>query len=227
MANDARHNSIEIFAVKPGQRALLTGRTGTGKSTLARHMLRNMTQLVIIVDPKGDFDYPNSIIIRDPRDLSAFRRSREKNLVYRPDPEFWDMQNWDNFFKWAYMFGNCVLYLDEVFAVMVNNQSPPWLKAILTRGRSLLITCIACTQRPFSIPVSLLSECEHRYMFGLSLLDDKKRMAELMPGNTIVNGKEVPTVLLPLSGRHNFYYYDVYADEPTKEYRLVIAGKRG
>jgi ABC-type dipeptide/oligopeptide/nickel transport system ATPase component len=197
-----------ILRVRNDERAVIVGRTGSGKTTLARQILSRCYN-VIAYDVKGEIEIEDAIIITNPERLSHIRLSG-RSVVYRPSPEFWGMDYVEGFFKWVYMKRNCTLYVDEMYAVMEGNRSANWFRAILTRGRSLKIRTIACTQRPFSIPLSLLSESDKRYMFELSLQDDRKRMSELM-GDEVLN---------PLPVKYAFYFYDAKTGGRAKVYRL-------
>lgn len=207
--------TAERFQIEPTERALLVGRTGCGKSTLARSLLVTMPY-VVVIDPKGEFDLPDGKPISDPNDLSKIRGGDPRPILYRPDPQFCVPAIFDSVFRWVYERRNCTLYVDELFAVMRNGIAPHYLQAVLTRGRSLKIRTLAATQRPFRIPLEILSESEHRFMFELNLQDDKKRMAELIG----------PEALQKLSGRHNFLYYYTYEpDTPATEFTLRKRGK--
>jgi hypothetical protein len=89
-------------------------------------------------------------------------------------------------------------------------QSPFWLKAILTRGRSKHIRSINCTQRPFSVPLGILTEAEHYCVFRLTMQDDRKRMASIIG----------PEVLAEPPDRYSFWYYNVYDDRPPRLMKL-------
>lgn len=222
VGDDGGRKYTGIRAIDPGERTLLVGTTGSGKSTLARTLLAGIDQIVIVIDPKGDFAFPYSQIITDPSDLSSVKRSNGWNIIYRPEPEFDTLDCWDSVFEWIYYFRDCCVYIDELYGVMVESRAPRMLKSCLTRGRGLHITTIAATQRPSSIPIGIMSESEQRFMFMLDWLDDKKRMVQLMPGDTQYRGREVPTVLTPLKAYHNFYYYDRKNPNDTTEFYLNI-----
>lgn len=199
MSERAQTTAAE-FPIAETERALLVGRTGSGKSTLARALLSQWAH-VVVIDAKGDFDLPHGRVIQDPRELSKIKTRSPAPILYRPRPEFWHSEVYDAVFRWIYERRNTTVYVDEVFAVMDERtaRAPHWLNAILTRGRSLKIRTLLAAQRPFRVPLSILSESEHRFMFELNLSDDKKRMAELMG----------PEVLAPLANEHGFYYYNV------------------
>jgi DNA helicase HerA-like ATPase len=190
--------TLQRFSIEPSHRALLVGRTGSGKSTLARALLIPLSN-VFVIDPKGQFHLPNERIVRKPEGLNRLSVGDPRPVLFQPDVEYDEYEVYDALFHWIYQRRNTTVYIDELFAVFKAHQPNRWLRACLTRGRSYNIRTFAATQRPFSIPLEILSESEHRFMFNLQMHNDKRRMAELMGDR----------VMQPLGGPHNFYYYNV------------------
>lgn len=78
----------------------------------------------------------------------------------------------------AYQVENCVVAVDEL-AGIANASSPPvWLDVLQTRGRELGITTVICSQRPRRIPVTVLSEASHVFVFGLNTPADRDYVAD-------------------------------------------------
>ena len=190
---------------------MIVGRTGSGKSTLARAILLQY-RYVVVIDTKQEFDLPEAEIITDPRKLARLGKRHERPIVYRPADEFDTLDYHNQVLVWAFRRGNCTVYVDEVFDLMRGNTVAPALIKLLKQGRSKGIRTIVSTQRPRSIPVSLLSESDHYYMFELLLADDRKRMAEVMG----------PAVLGELPHPYDFWYYDVHSNRPPAIARLKV-----
>lgn len=170
--------------------------TGCGKTTLARELLSQWPH-VFAIDAKGDFTLPGARVVTDPRNLSSVRARDERAVIYRPAPKWWRPDVYNAVLRWVYERENCTLYLDELYAVVPNAGAiPSWLQAVLTRGRSLRIRTLMATQRPYRIPISCLSESEHRFTFRLHMVDDRRRMAELCG----------PEVMQVLDNPHAFWY---------------------
>jgi hypothetical protein len=192
----------QVIRIERDQRALVVGRTGSGKSELVRALLAD-EKWIAVVDPKRDFWLPDEVEVDSPAD---FRRALDeqvraepyKPIVYRPTPELlMDSGAYDAIFRAVWERKNTRLYVDEVYRVLRGMQATPYYNALITQGRGLGISVIQSSQRPARIPVELLSESEHYIMFELRWEDDVDRMASLM-------GEAVEE---PLTTEYSFYYH--------------------
>lgn len=132
------------------------------------------------IDEKGEFNLPDARIVETPEGLNRMRAGDNRPILYRPKPAYWADEWYDAVFRWVYERRHTTLYVDEIYAVMKHSgRAPQWLQACLTRGRSLGITCVNATQRPFAVPISILSEAKHYFVWPLPMEDDRKRMKQI------------------------------------------------
>lgn len=202
------------ITIRDSDRVFFTGKTGSGKTYAARFLTRSFPRL-IVMDPKGTLGGPEwglDIWDRESRrNLKNGRPVRARVVVPfgAPTAEIWE----DVFYR-IYEAGNCTLYIDEVYGVVLPGQKPsPGLTGIWTRGRELKIGAYAASQRPVWVPLFILSEAEHFFMFRLSLFDDKRRMSEFM-------GPQVEQVI---RDKHGVYYSQAEDENPTYFERLPLS----
>ena len=190
-----RLNQLYQIAPQRTDRALFVGKTGSGKTTLARCLLAGRTY-VAVLDPKGNIAWPG---YDRHTTFRALIKSRAPKLIYSPKwNELNDPDYWEAFFTWIYKRKNTTVYVDEVFAVTQGQVIPPHYHACLTRGRELGISTWSATQRPKSIPQVLKSEAEHIYTFRLKLDVDRVAIEQ----TTALD--EALQAALPT--KHVFYY---------------------
>ncbi len=169
---------------------------------------------MVVVDTKGliEWGWP---MVRTANDLFRSARNRanleaNRRIIYRPEPsELRDPAILDSVLGWCYRRTNTTIYLDEVFQVVANGI-PLSLLDCVQRGREYGVEVWASTQRPSGIPLVLLTEASHYYVFHLSLREDRRRVEELCG---------VPAELPAQLTDHRFYYSNGQ-DDPSGPLRL-------
>ena len=195
------------------ERAVLAGRTGSGKTTLAERLLRHYGY-VAVLDIKGRLDWQG---YDRKTKLAEVMKSEHTHIIYAPewsemkfDPK---RENWsdyiDTFFRWVYERANTVLYVDEVMSITRGDEMPEFYRASLTRGRELGVAVFSSTQRPMRIPQVILSESEHYYIFSLQLAQDRAKVEQLA-------GQKFPIVR-----GHEFAYTKVGTEHPPRKFILI------
>ena len=193
--------------INPGERAIVAGRTGSGKSTLGKWLLLRSPGHWVIINPKWTkaFDkLPDSEIIKG-INLKKIDKSINENrfTIINPNANESDPETLDlliKYFHEAYTdIGICV---DESYAIHTNGRAGPGLIGLLTRGRELKQSFLGLTQRPAFLSKFLFSEAEYIVGMALSMEDDRKRMFEF-------TGKQIFKDKLPA---HEFLWYDVGND---------------
>ena len=185
--------------ILPGQRVFIVGGSGTGKTTLAKTILREIPQYYVVIDSKHEidgkelgsrkFEYIDTV-----GDLG--KTSPRRSIIYRPDTDEESLDNYEVILDWVYRRGNTCLYVDETMALGNNISYPKSLRAICTRGRTRGVTGIFLSQRPSRIPVEVMSEANHFMIFQTSYPVDKKKMQEMIPPgyNDLLEGDNFPSI---------------------------------
>ena len=177
----ARIEGVSI-APRPSDRAIFVGQTGSGKTTLAQHMC--MTRpYVVALDPKGMLKwkgYQRYTTLDGMRAAVDKEPAKIPRVIYAPNyAELQDEYAIDAFFEWIYLRKNCLVYIDELYAITRNDVYPYHMGACYTRGRERMIETWGATQRPACVPQIVFSESEHVYCFRLRMPQDRDRVEDM------------------------------------------------
>jgi len=181
MDNRALWNAIKVGR---NDRAVIIGKTGCGKTTLAEFLVGDYQKPYSVTwNPKGS-DKVNEWKQKHTSSLSElmdFDPSEVRRAIYTPTPTLAeDFDNQEELFYWIYETKNRRVYIDEATSICYNGNKPPrFLTAILNRGRERGISSIVATQRPAGVPLNILTESEHYYVFRVIHPNDKIRIEQL------------------------------------------------
>lgn len=221
MANVNETNQALWYAIKLGQydRGVLIGKTGCGKTTLAKFLVEDEAKPYSVTwNPKGS---DNVLRWRQTHvtTLSELYDEEEDNerLIYTPHPLMArNERNQYEFFYWIYERKYTRLYIDEATEITYSANKPPeYLTAVLNRGRERGVSTLTATQRPSGVPMNILSESENYYVFKLLLPQDKQRV-ELITGISVEDQNDLKDF--------EFYYFNVSRGLLPRKLRLNLNG---
>lgn len=207
------------------EHVFIPGRTGSGKTYLARKYLANYKN-VVAIDTKGLLSWPEIpgtiwtgkekenlknnfqnkelTMVFNLRDLAAVETPK---IIYRPTWDELKEEYYNEFFKWIYLRQNTIVWIDEVMSICPTPYKiPEYYKAILTRGRQRQTAAWSLTQRPSGIPQIIMSESTHFFAFDLNLPQDRDKLTEVTGAREL---QEKP-------GKYLFWYYHVERDTAYK-----------
>lgn len=208
---------MEMNTIPVDRHVLVCGATGTGKSFLAEHYLRGY-RYVVKLDTKQETDerYKDGLSpwygLREGKDFEVCRKFEELDtidtdkIIYTPDFEDMNEDTYNRFFKWIYLRGNTILWIDELMSIGTVQSYPQELRRLATMGRSKGVGLWNCTQRPSGIPSIVPANCSYFFTFNLTLPQDRKKMVDTT-GQPELN--RIP-------GGHNFWYYKMGDERPVK-----------
>ena len=216
---------LKALAPKPTERMMIVGRTGSGKTTLARFLLATTPYpRILVIDSKctygGKSGEPEYEIVRTPRELQRIPK-RYDRIQYRPHPVHQHVSDYEAVYEWAYRQGKILVYSDELYLTMAGTHAPDWQRACITCGRELEVGMISATQRPRGIDPRVRTESEVKAQFELEEGDDVIAFWGRMRGKRMLDAQEA--VPMP---RHSFYFRRVDGGLEPRLYRLNLKGTK-
>lgn len=190
-----------------GERALIVGRTGSGKTAFAIWLLQNIPDSPIIIydtkiEPKFE-TLPHSIVVEDFADIhKIIDEAMHDYIIVRPGIHVLDNPEYlDGMLLWHYHhLQGFPAYIDEAYTFHSSSgRSGPGLVALLTRGRSKGITTIISSQRPVMISRMCITEAQKVYAFVLRDKKDRVRLDDIMEDFS----------KLPKPPKFHFFYLDL------------------
>jgi hypothetical protein len=199
------------FVPQAGERAVVIGKTGSGKTAFSLFLLQNSSETpFILYDTKEEPKFaalPNSKVCSYLKEVDdAVNDYSVDYVVFRPpleitsDPDALDSLLLNHYHRYK----NIGCYVDELYTFHTNGRAGKGLIGILTRGRSRGITFIGCSQRPSWISRFCLSEAEKYYIFTLVDRRDKKTLGEVIPDFDKLKNPS----------KHHFYFYESSLQAP-------------
>jgi len=149
-----------LLMIRASDRLLITGRTGTGKSYLARRIFEASPTPRLLIDPKNGEATAYAVTFSDPSRIPSEPVTR---FVPR-DPT--DLDAYDTLYGQIFNGGPRTVWLDEARYAAPATGIPTNVGRVITQGRSRHIGHISCTQRPVWFAPELLSEAEHVISFA-------------------------------------------------------------
>lgn len=148
------------------------GRTGSGKTTLSKHIQKAFPKKVIFDRVREYFPEPGdenykivesfesfAVAIKAAMHLDRFK------IIFRFPIE---ATNHDTVFNEAlrvlYYVGNVTVVVDEVHNFATTHYLPRYLKEILLTGRHRRVSLITTSQRPANVHKDLVSQCGHLFV---------------------------------------------------------------
>lgn len=198
-------NATPSLSIEANERVCFVGKTGSGKTYLARLLLAQHSR-VIVIDPKGTFGSEG--FSRWNKKTRKLLRTLDEPFRIRIPAVIADKpeEAYEAIFQEVFESeGNILVYIDELYLVTSVNGGK-YLRALYSQGRELDLSVWSATQRPSRVPLFTISESEWVFNFRLQLLNDRVRMSETM-GNAARNG-------IPNSDKHGFYIYYQQWDKP-------------
>lgn len=168
-----------------GQHLTLIGATGTGKSTLAREILRLRRYVLVLLSKPDPLVWP--LTWKQVQKASSI--DLEIGTHWRLRPTYEDQaEQFYRAFNLAWESGGWTIYIDELLYI-TDLKLDKMVRKLLTQGRSMGITVVCGIQRPVSVPRFALSEPLHIMAARMGDQRDVKVVGEIV-GDQYVQATE-------------------------------------
>ena len=194
---------MQLPKVKPGQRALALGRTGSGKTTGAVWLMSRSPGPWVALNVKYD-DLVTQTGPDVAMDVGQIIEAQKKSRVVVIHPETFDQSELDDFvFELGESRHATGLLVDELLYLSKGNgQAGPGLMRWLSRGRSRKQSFIGASQRPSSITQYAYTESAYFMLYDLKLKKDWQKIHDFTGRPDLERQRQ----------KHFFGWYDVAAD---------------
>jgi len=158
---------------------LIFGKTGTGKTHLAKKLLTNYDRQFII-DPKLEYNegsvfYSFLGVYNYVAQYNLFQNDLSFTIITRFKT---DIEN-DYLFKLIELTENCVLLCDEIEKFIDRSNTSSHFNELVNYGRHHNVSIIGIARRPAELSTTLKSQVNTIYSFQQTLYSDLQYMSKL------------------------------------------------
>lgn len=197
--------------VTTGKRLIVTGRTGSGKSTLICWLLNRSRQHWVIFNPKWTAAFknlPDSNVMNgfDDKKFDASIKKYKYTIINFKSAEA----------NYAFMdavldyihnsYENIGVCIDELYTLHNNSRAGEGLIGLLTRGRELKQSFIGASQRPAWISRFCYSEADYISTLSIAMIEDRKVLRDNTGSDFFLEKLEA----------RKWLWYDVSGDKTIK-----------
>lgn len=209
------------------QRFIFIGKTESGKSFLARYLLKLFRAhgwRIVIVDPKmgwmsnhpygekSKLETVDSPVLTDEFDPAI------RCMIFQP--AVWNA-SLARMCEDIMRYGNTIVYFDEITQLVGANNVPTEFKILWTQGRARNVGAWAGTQRPKNIPLDIKDQAEVWFVFRTTDETDRSLIASYLPAD---RHGEIKDIILPY--RYFWYFNDKGDTKYTQKVRPLNIGEK-
>lgn len=196
--------------IERSDRVFICGRTGSGKSYLARRLFEAVLPPRIVIDPKNDTEATGGMF-RDGRQAVTFsdpsRIPPGEVLRFVPrDPG--DLDAYDRLYEGLFEIPHMFVWCDEIADVAPSSRITPAVRRYVKQGRVRGLGHLSLNQEPTWVDRAIMANSEHVMVFATHVPDHVRVLAEAMG----TDRAELDAHLRSLP-RHGFVWYSARAQE--------------
>lgn len=169
----------------------VVGRTGTGKSVMARYHFTRATGRKVVVDPADD-DSTEARSEHYNAKLFPAREDEEWITTHSPEPKFTKEQKcfrvvpekprdpkfYDALYQHLFEVGHLTVWTDEMNLVAPTHRIPDGVMQLQWQGRKRHIAHIACSPSPYGVDPDIWRAVGYWAVYDLSWKPDRDRVAQ-------------------------------------------------
>lgn len=212
---------------KQGEHVSVFGRTGSGKTFMTTDLLNIRSGYTIGFGVKPEDESLDYLIKEEGyQRITSWppkpeREGQKRFILWPYIDDIEDIDRCEPIFKEAlrkiYSQRGWTIFIDEVRYMSERMHLDKPLKDIWILGRSSNLTLVGCTQRPTWVPLEMLTQATHVFLFNTSGEDDLKRLRAID-----VRNKDV---IIPIVSSLP-QYHCLYVNTVTGEMLVTKAEKR-
>lgn len=194
-----------------GERQLIVGLAGSGKTNVAQWILDSTPEPQLIIDPKREWKGEGYNRIVRPIEIRWQMAYGNFPILYQPNKDdFSDLKVYDDIFRHIFNRGKPIrVYIDEIVVFADAMRYPRHLKICCMQGRSKGIGITTCTQNPSNIPRCTYTETQSFCAFYLNAKEDRRKV------NAMVRGYDAEDL-----ARYEFFHYRIDQDTPAAKFKV-------
>lgn len=209
------------IVVKPYERGILLGKTGSGKTELAKWLFRPVAAKmpVVIVDRKHLWLGENPVwakrkepgTIDRPHLVTKFNPDFHVQVFQPSGPEEMEAQ-----YAAILKTGRRAVYIDETKGLATATSVPTEMDRVWTQGRALGVPAWVGSQSARGIPLIFKSQAEKWIILQISKpdLESIEEYVPLVGSDDMSIAQAARGMRQKLKARFHFYYYEPSMDEP-------------